>query len=63
MTCLKAARKRGRIVQVGTLPAEGVLFPANCMARELDDVGAFRAAHTLDWAWRDTCAPDAWFCG
>jgi L-idonate 5-dehydrogenase len=50
-TCLKAARRGGRIVQVGTLPAEGVLFPANSiMARELDYVGAFRAAHAFDWA-------------
>lgn len=50
-TCLKAARKGGRIVQVGTLPAEGVQFPANSiMARELDYVGAFRAAHAFDWA-------------
>ena len=51
MTCLKAARKGGRIVQVGTLPAEGVVFPANSiMARELDYVGAFRAAQAFDWA-------------
>jgi L-idonate 5-dehydrogenase len=51
MTCLKAARKGSRIVQVGTLPAEGVMFPANSiMARELDYVGAFRAAHAFDWA-------------
>lgn len=51
MTCLKAAKKGGRIVQVGTLPAEGVMFPANSiMARELDYVGAFRAAHAFDWA-------------
>ena len=50
-TCLKATRKGGRIVQVGTLPAEGVNFPANnIMARELDYVGAFRAAHAFDWA-------------
>jgi L-idonate 5-dehydrogenase len=50
-TCLLAARKGGRIVQVGTLPAEGVLFPANSiMARELDYVGAFRAAQAFDWA-------------
>lgn len=50
-TCLKAARKGGRIVQVGTLPADGVMFPANSiMARELDYVGAFRAAHAFDWA-------------
>jgi L-idonate 5-dehydrogenase len=38
-------------VQVGTLPAEGVHFPANnVMARELEYVGAFRAAHAFDWA-------------
>ena len=50
-TCLKAARRGGRIVQVGTLPADGVMFPANSiMARELDYVGAFRAAHAFDWA-------------
>ena len=50
-TCLKATRRGGRIVQVGTLPADGVMFPANSiMARELDYVGAFRAAHAFDWA-------------
>jgi L-idonate 5-dehydrogenase len=50
-TCLKAARRGARVVQVGTLPAEGVMFPANSiMARELDYVGAFRAAHAFDWA-------------
>jgi L-idonate 5-dehydrogenase len=50
-TCLQATRRGGRIVQVGTLPAEGVLFPANSvMARELDYVGVFRAAHAFDWA-------------
>jgi len=50
-TCLKAARRGGRIVQVGTLPNDGVMFPANSiMARELDYVGAFRAAHAFDWA-------------
>jgi L-idonate 5-dehydrogenase len=50
-TCLQATRRGGRIVQVGTLPAEGVTFPANSvMARELDYVGAFRAAHAFDWA-------------
>jgi L-idonate 5-dehydrogenase len=50
-TCLSATRRGGRIVQVGTLPAEGVQFPANSiMARELDYVGAFRAAHAFDWA-------------
>ncbi len=50
-TCLLATRRGGRIVQVGTLPAEGVQFPANSiMARELEYVGAFRAAHAFDWA-------------
>jgi L-idonate 5-dehydrogenase len=50
-TCLAATRRGGRIVQVGTLPADGVLFPAHSvMARELDYVGAFRAAHAFDWA-------------
>lgn len=50
-TCLRATRKGGRIVQVGTLPAEGVMFPANSiMSRELEYVGAFRAAQAFDWA-------------
>jgi L-idonate 5-dehydrogenase len=51
-TCLTATRRGGRIVQVGTLPAEGIPnFPANSiMARELDYVGAFRAAMAFDWA-------------
>ena len=50
-TCLQATRKGGRIVQVGTLPGEGLHFPANnIMSRELDYVGAFRAALAWDWA-------------
>ncbi len=50
-TCLAATRRGGRIVQVGTLPAEGIAFPANnIMARELDYVGAFRADVEFDWA-------------
>lgn len=50
-TCLVATRRGGRIVQVGTLPAEGLHFPANqIMARELDYVGAFRAGPEFDWA-------------
>ena len=49
-TCLKATRRGGRIVQVGTLPAE-LPFPANSvMARELDYRGAFRAHLEFDWA-------------
>ena len=50
-TCLAAIKRGGRIVQVGTLPADGIPFPANSiMARELDYVGAFRAAQAFDWA-------------
>jgi L-idonate 5-dehydrogenase len=48
--CLAAVRRGGRIVQVGTLPAE-IPFPANdVMSRELDYVGAFRADIEFDWA-------------
>ncbi|CAM3930766.1 L-idonate 5-dehydrogenase [Bordetella tumulicola] len=50
-TCLSATRRGGRIVQVGTLPADDIAFPANnIMARELDYVGAFRAGLEFDWA-------------
>jgi len=50
-TCLAATRRGGRIVQVGTLPAGDIAFPANdIMARELDYVGAFRAGAEFDWA-------------
>lgn len=49
-TCLKAARRGGRIIQVGTLPPE-LPFPVNSiMARELDYRGAFRAHLAFDWA-------------
>jgi L-idonate 5-dehydrogenase len=49
-TCLSAVQRGGRIVQVGTLPAE-LPFPANSvMARELDYVGAFRANGEFDIA-------------
>ncbi len=49
-TCLKATRRGGRIVQVGTLPLE-INFPANSvMSRELDYRGAFRAHQAFDWA-------------
>ena len=48
--CLAAVRRGGRIVQVGTLPAE-LPFPANdIMTRELDYLGAFRADIEFDWA-------------
>ena len=46
----RAAERGGRIVQVGTLPAE-LPFPANSvMVRELDYRGAFRAHLEFDWA-------------
>lgn len=49
-TCLKAARRGGRIVQVGTLPPE-LPFPVNSiMVRELDYRGCFRAHLAFDWA-------------
>jgi L-idonate 5-dehydrogenase len=49
-TCLAAVQRGGRIVQVGTLPAE-LAFPANSvMARELDYLGAFRANGEFDLA-------------
>jgi L-idonate 5-dehydrogenase len=49
-TCLASVKRGGRIVQVGTLPAE-VPFPANTiMARELVYLGAFRAHQAFDWA-------------
>ncbi|MDW3681502.1 L-idonate 5-dehydrogenase [Cupriavidus sp. CV2] len=52
-TCLLAARRGARIVQIGTLPAEGLHFPANSiMARELEYVGAFRFGREFDWAVR-----------
>lgn len=50
ITCLAAGRRGGRVIQVGTLPAE-VSFPANSiMTRELSDLGAFRAHQAFDWA-------------
>jgi L-idonate 5-dehydrogenase len=49
-TCLKATKRGGRIVQVGTLPLE-IAFPANnIMSRELDYRGCFRAHEAFDWA-------------
>jgi L-idonate 5-dehydrogenase len=50
MTCLGAAKRGGRIIQVGTLPDE-LPFPANrIMQRELDYRGVFRAHLAFDWA-------------
>jgi L-idonate 5-dehydrogenase len=52
-TCLQAVRRGGRIVQVGTLGADSLAFPANqVMARELDYVGSFRFGIEFDWAVR-----------
>jgi L-idonate 5-dehydrogenase len=52
-TCLAAVLRGGRIVQVGTLPAEGLQFPANqVMVREIDYVGTFRFGVEFDWAVR-----------
>lgn len=49
-TCLMAVKRGGRVMQVGTLPAE-IPFPANSvMARELDYRGVFRAHLAFDWA-------------
>ena len=53
MSCLEATRKGGTIVQVGTLPGEGMHFPANqIMARELNYIGSFRFGNVFDWAVR-----------
>ncbi|GAB4036281.1 MAG: L-idonate 5-dehydrogenase [Rubrivivax sp.] len=49
-TCLTAAKRGARVMQVGTLPPE-IPFPANgIMARELDYRGVFRAHLAFDWA-------------
>jgi L-idonate 5-dehydrogenase len=52
-TCLATVLRGGRIVQVGTLPAEGLQFPANqVMVREIDYVGTFRFGVEFDWSVR-----------
>jgi L-idonate 5-dehydrogenase len=52
-TCLASVVRGGRIVQVGTLPAEGFQFPANqVMVREIDYVGTFRFGVEFDWSVR-----------
>ena len=52
-TCLASVVRGGRIVQVGTLPADGLQFPANqVMVREIDYVGTFRFGVEFDWAVR-----------
>jgi L-idonate 5-dehydrogenase len=51
--CLATTARGGRIVQVGTLPADGVKLLANqVMAREIDYVGTFRFGVEFDWAVR-----------
>jgi len=52
-TCMTTVIRGGRVVQVGTLPAEGIQFAANqVMAREIDYVGTFRFGVEFDWAVR-----------
>jgi len=52
-TCLATVARGGRIVQVGTLPAEGLQFPANqIMVREIEYVGTFRFGVEFDWSVR-----------
>ncbi|MFA5028142.1 MAG: L-idonate 5-dehydrogenase [Candidatus Methylomirabilota bacterium] len=51
--CLAAVGRGGRIVQVGTLPGEGISLTANqIMAREIDYVGTLRFGVEFDWAVR-----------
>jgi len=52
-TCLSTTARGGRIVQVGSLPADGVKLLANqVMAREIDYVGTFRFGVEFEWAVR-----------
>jgi len=52
-TCMTTVIRGGRIVQVGTLPAEGIQFAANqVMAREIDYIGTFRFGVEFNWAVR-----------
>lgn len=51
--CIETVRRGGIIVQVGTLPAEGLHLMANqIMARELDLRGSFRFGNVFDLAVR-----------
>jgi L-idonate 5-dehydrogenase len=50
-TCLETVRRGGTIVQVGTLPVEGMHMMANLvMQRELDLRGSFRFGNVFDHA-------------
>jgi len=52
-SCVAAAKRGARIVQVGTLPHEPLPFVVNeLMAKELDLCGAFRWGIEFDWAVR-----------
>lgn len=51
VTCLQSVRRGGIVVQVGTLPAEGVQLPADqIMAREIDLRGSFRFGNVFELA-------------
>ena len=51
LSCLDAVKRGGVIVQVGTLPHDGLQFPANLvMQREIDYRGAFRWGIEFEWA-------------
>ena len=51
LSCLEAVKRGGVIVQVGTLPHDGLQFPANLvMQREIDYRGAFRWGIEFEWA-------------
>lgn len=51
ISCIETVRRGGIIVQVGTLPPEGMHLPANqIMARELDLRGSFRFGNVFEHA-------------
>ena len=51
ISCIETVRRGGIVVQVGTLPAEGMHLPANqIMARELDVRGSFRFGNVFGHA-------------
>ena len=51
ISCLESVRRGGIIVQVGTLPVDGMHLPANLvMQREIDLRGSFRFGHVFEHA-------------
>ncbi len=51
ISCLETVRRGGIIVQVGTLPVDGMHLPANLvMQREIDLRGSFRFGHVFEHA-------------